>query len=50
MAEIKIVIENGEIQEMKEVKKVIGELKRNELLKFKGFLEGLEFVSESNNV
>ena len=46
MAEIRVLIENEELKEKEAVVKLVKGLKKNEILKLKGFLEGLAFASK----
>lgn len=46
MAEVRVLIENEELKEKETIVKLIKGLKKNEILKLKGFLEGLAFVSK----
>lgn len=44
MAEVKVIIKKDEVEEKEEVLNFIQDLKKNEALKFKGFLEGVKFA------
>lgn len=44
MAEVKVIIKKEEVEEKEEVLNFIQDLKKNEALKFKGFLEGVKFA------
>ncbi|ACZ01374.1 hypothetical protein [Streptobacillus moniliformis] len=49
MAKIKIIITDDEIIEKEKIIELIKKLNKNELLKLKGFLEGLNFSTKVKN-
>ncbi|MGF0096413.1 hypothetical protein ACQRC6_08225 [Peptoniphilus sp. SGI.035] len=49
MAEIKIILDKEEQKEKEELERSIESLDRDLKLKFKGFLEGLNFIGAGKN-